>query len=166
MVRGNEKHRGLLDRRRSRDSKCPRPKRILVHRSLLLHTAAVKDHMKTSTQVYRELGAAQFSEPLARTLLEIRAGSDRAVFVGRTISAVCHRNEQRQQLPRRAARPVRLRPARFSTIVGGRRGGVSYPQFGSYCPGQEDVGIRDLRFIASGAAGELSGRRLGIPLDY
>ena len=38
---------------------------------LLLHTATVEDHMKTSIQVYRELKAAKFSEAQARTLVEI-----------------------------------------------------------------------------------------------
>jgi hypothetical protein len=38
---------------------------------LLLQTATAKDQMKTSSQVYRELQAAQFSEAQARTLVEI-----------------------------------------------------------------------------------------------
>jgi hypothetical protein len=38
---------------------------------LLLHTATAKDQMKTSTQVYRELKATQFTEAQARTLVEI-----------------------------------------------------------------------------------------------
>jgi hypothetical protein len=106
--------------------------------------------MKTSTQVYRELKGAQFSEPQARTLVEIlQAGGvvepeppeselDRieqhlsaepfhpfVIEMGSGGSS--YRIERRDQ--------CRVRPARFSTIVGGRRGGVGYPQLGSHYPG-------------------------------
>jgi hypothetical protein len=39
--------------------------------SLLLFHSNGEDHMKTSTQVYRELKAAEFSETQARTLVEM-----------------------------------------------------------------------------------------------
>jgi hypothetical protein len=109
--------------------------------------------MKTSTQVYRELQAAEFSESQARTLVEIlQAGG---VVEPEAPESELERIEQ--YLSAEPFQPLVIEMSSGSSyhierrdrcgfsrhgsvqLSGGRRGGEGYPQFGSNRPGQEDI---------------------------